>query len=796
MKTKPRILKPEELRWRCPLETLGFGVTTELAPTGAIVGQERAVTALRLGLEISSTGYNMFVTGISGTGRESTVKKILDGMDTTTDQLRDILYVRNMEDAQSPIALTFPAGGGARFVKTLEECVQLLRTNIPAVLGSERADRGRRELQKETLDRKRSLMETVKKKAEKAGFVIVSIPVSPTESRTDVLPVINGEPVTFETLEQMKAKGELTARRLKRYLELHESLFGELTASFRATRDIEIQASERLAKMHVQIVRPTVQGILSNLRQIGDDRVDAWTDSVADVILENLQDFAETSDDKDPYLLLEPNLVLDNSGKTKRPVVIEEFPDQGSVFGNIDRVMVEGKPFSDHTMIRIGAIHQADGGYLIMNALDVVRQPGLWQQLIQTLRSHNTVIRNLDPLGLYPVNLHPEPIDINVKVILIGTSWLYSLLAENEPEFGLLFRIRAAFDHSMDSSDANIRDFALVIAEILRSEKLPPMTAPAVALIAEEAVRIAGRRDRISLEFNRVTDYIRQAAYYAKQDGSSTVDAVHVDTAVRAKIHRLNLGETYATRQILDGTVTVDTEGKAVGQVNGLAVYGGVDYTFGLPARITARVSAGREGIINVERESELSGETHTKGMLIIAGFMRGKFAREYPLSLAASIVFEQSYGGVDGDSASSTELYALLSALAEVPIRQDLAVTGSVDQFGRIQAIGGANYKVEGFFRVCSGKGLTGRQGVLIPASNVPDLQLRGGVIDAVAGGRFHIYPVERIEEGIELLTGTRAGELQPDGGYPPDSVYGKVDRRLRQMAETLRQFSGQARF
>jgi lon-related putative ATP-dependent protease len=788
---KPRSLKPEDLRWKCPEETLGFRITTELSPTGAIVGQERAVKALRLGLEIPSMGYNMFVTGISGTGRESTVKKILDSIDTTTDQLRDILYVHNMEDAQSPIALTFPAGGGARFVETLEECVQLLKSNIRAVLGSERADIERRALQKGFQDRKRSIMEALEKKAAKVGFTIVSIPVSPTESRTELLPIIKDEPVTFETLEEMKGKGELTAKDIKRFTQLHEKLFADLTTAFRTVQDLEIEANGSLVRMQVQLVRPTVQGILSSLRQIGDDRADAWTASVTEVILNNLKDFAETSEDKDPYLLLEPNLVLDNSGKTKRPVVIEEFPDPSSVFGNIDRIMLEGKPFSDHTMIRIGAIQQADGGYLIMNALDVVRQPGLWQQLIQTLRNHTTVIRNLDPLGLYPVNLHPEPIDINVKVILIGSSWLYTLLAENEPEFGLLFRIRAAFDYAMDLSDNNIRDFALVIAEIIRSENLPPMTAAAVALIAEESVRIAGRRDRISVEFNRVTDYIRQAAFYAKQDGEAVVDSSHVRKAILEKIRRLNLGETNATRQILDGTVMVDTEGEAVGQVNGLAVYAGVDYSFGLPARITARVSAGREGLINVERESDMSGETHTKGMLIIAGFMRGKFAREYPLSLAASIVFEQSYGGVDGDSASSTELYALLSALSEAPIRQDLAVTGSVNQFGRIQAIGGVNHKVEGFFRVCNGRGLTGSQGVLVPASNVSDLQLRGEVLDAVAEGRFHIYAVECLEEGIELLMGMKAGEPLPDGKYPADTVYGKVDRRLRQMAETLRAFS-----
>ena len=786
-----RSLRPEELRWNCPKEILGFENTSELQPKGEIVGQERAVEALKLGLEISSVGYNMFVTGISGTGRESTIKKILDGMDTTTDQLRDILYVRNMEDTRLPVALTFSAGKGAKFVEVLEESIQLLKTNIPAVLGSERADRERRSLHKDYQDRKSAVMEVVRKNAAEAGFMIVSIPVSPTDTIPDVLPVINEEPVTFDTLEEMKGKGELTDEDLEKYTVLHEQLFAELTSAFRAARDIEIDADDHLEKMNIRLVRPTVQGILSNLILLGDDKADVWTNSVADLILDNLKEFAESTDEKDPYFLLKPNLILDNTGRTRRPVVIEQFPDQVSIFGNIDRVMIDGKPYSDHTMIRPGAIHRADGGYLIMNALDIVREPGLWQRLIQTLRSCTTVIRCQDPLGLYPVSLQPEPMQTNVKVILIGSSWLYTMLAENEPEFGLLFRIRAAFDYTMDVTDENVGDFSGVIAEIIRSEKLPPMTVDAVALITEQGVRIAGRRDRLSIEFNRVTDFIRQAAFYARQDGAETVDASHVRKAIQEKIQRLNLGETYATRRILDGTVMVDTEGSRVGQVNGLAVYAGVDYSFGLPSRITATVSAGREGLINVERESEMSGTTHTKGMLIIAGFMRGKFAMEYPLSLAASIVFEQSYGGVDGDSASSTELYALLSAISEVPIRQDLAVTGSVNQFGEVQAIGGVNEKIEGFFRVVSERGLTGTQGVLIPETNVANLQLRQEIIDSVAEGTFHIYTVKTIECGIKLLTGMEPGIMLDDGSYPEDTVYGKVDRRLQHMAETLRKFS-----
>jgi len=786
-----RSLEPKDLRWECPLNMLGFATTDDLKPTGEIVGQDRAIKALKLGLEISSIGYNMFVTGVSGTGRETTVKRILDSMDTTTEDLRDIIYVRNMEDPRSPVALTFAAGNGARFVEALDECVQLLKSNIPAVLSSEKADMERRAVKESYGQRKHKIMSKIKTEAQAAGFTIVNIPVSPGEFRPDVLPLIDDKPVTFDTLQEMKQEGKISDGDLKEYTKLHEELFKKLTAAFRQTHDLDLEFQAKLEKIHSRLVKPTISGIISNLKDIGDQKADEWCDSLVQLILENLKDFADISDGQDPYVLFTPNMILDNSGKTKRPIIIEQFPDSASLFGNIERVVIEGKPYSDHTMIRPGAIHKADGGYLIMNALDLVRQPDLWQQLIQTLRNGTTVIRNHDPLGLYPVNLHPEVIDTKVKVVLIGSSMLYSLLASYEPEFGLLFRIRAAFDFTMESTEKNIGEFADVIASIVQSEKLLPMESGAVAAVAEESVRMAGRRDRISIEFNRVTDYIRQASYFASQEGYDKVCAKHVIEAIQAKIYRLNLGETYATRRIIDNTIMVDTEGAKVGQVNGLAVYQGVDYTFGLPSRITTTVSAGRKGLINVEREAELSGTSHTKGMLIIAGFLRGKFAREYPLSLSASVVFEQSYGGVDGDSASSTELYVILSALSELPLRQDLAVTGSVNQFGQIQAIGGVNEKIEGFFRVCSSRVLSGTQGVMIPVSNVEDLQLRWDVVEAVKEGRFHIYPISTIEEGIELLTGREVGDLMPDGMYPEDTVYGMVDRRLRRMAETLRAFN-----
>ncbi|MEN8209122.1 MAG: ATP-binding protein, partial [Candidatus Fermentibacteria bacterium] len=468
-------IKPEELRWKCPQEALDFTTTADIKPTGEIVGQERAIKALKLGLEIHSIGYNMFVTGVSGTGRETTIKKILESIDMTTDELRDIMYVRNMENPRNPIALTFPAGDGARFVAAVEECVQLLKSNITAVLRSEKAEMESRAVEAIYQDRKKTLMDAIQKEAADAGFSIVNVPVAPGEFRPDVLPMINDEAVTFDTLQKMMDEGKLKEEDLKKYIELHEELFRKLTDAVRKTRDMEIEIQTKLEKMYRRLVKPTISGIVSILKEIGDDKADQWADSIVEIILENLKDFAESSEGKDPYVLFTPNLILDNAGKNKRPVVIEEFPDSISLFGNIDRVVVDGKPYSDHTMIRPGALHKADEGYLIMNALDLVRSPDLWQRLIQTLRNQTTVIRSHDPMGLYPVHLHPEPIDTNAKIILIGSSRLYYLLASHESEFGLLFRIRAAFDFTMESSVKNIRDFTNVVAGIVEAEKLLPM---------------------------------------------------------------------------------------------------------------------------------------------------------------------------------------------------------------------------------------------------------------------------------------------------------------------------------
>lgn len=794
MKLNP--LSPDALRWRCPENAFDFKKTDKVTPKKEIVGQERAVKAVRLGLEISSVGYNMFVTGISGTGRESTVEKLLDSIDTTTTDLKDICYVQNFREPQAPIALCFPAGDGSRFADTLDECVDLLKSNIPAVLNSERATTEKRAIIKGMQKNQKNIMQDVEIKAKKEGFVVVQIPVAQGNYRHDILPVIDENPANFEQLEKLVSSGKLTKADLDKYRKVHEKLFQILNEAFRRSHSLELKAHREVQKLYESLVKPTVDGILSRLKDFGNDEVEDYVETLKITILNNLPEFAgQGGSEEDPYAFFAANLVVDNSGRTRKPVVIEQFPDHGTLFGSVEKVFVEGnKVYTDFRMIRAGSMLKANGGYLIMDALDVIRQPGLWHALVQTLRNSTVKIQTQDPFHIYIVNLRPEPVVVDVKIILMGPSWLYRLLAESDPEFRLLFRIRADFDSRMPLEQKNLKDFANVIVSIVRSERIPPLTGEAMGAVAEQAVRLTGRQDKISTEFTRVADYVRQAAYWAKQEKCSTIKASHVQKAIDEKRYRLSLGEDYARESILKEVVMINTDGEAVGQVNGLAVYTGGDYAFGLPARVTAKVSVGREGIVNIEREADMSGPTHTKGVLIITGFLRGRYAMNFPLSLSASLCFEQSYGGVDGDSASSTELYALLSALSGLPIRQNLAVTGSVNQHGAVQAIGGVNEKIEGFFRICAKRGLTGKQGVLIPISNIEHLQLESDVIDAVEKGKFNIYPVSTIDQGIELLTGREAGERLDKGGYPAGSINELVENRLSEMAEILKKFNARS--
>jgi len=494
----------------------------------------------------------------------------------------------------------------------------------------------------------------------------------------------------------------------------------------------------------------------------------------------------------DPFQPYQVNLIVDNSEHKGPPIVIESYPTYRNLFGSIERVVDRtGVWRTDFSKIKAGSLIKANGGYLVINLLDAVTEPGVWQGLKRALKSRKLEIQTYDPFYLFTTTgLKPEPIELDVKVVVISDYYLYYMLNYYDEEVKKIFKVRADFDTAMDKTDESIRQFAAFVKRKTDEDKLRAFDNTGIAALLEHAVRMTGRQEKISTSFPDITDLIREADFYAAQDKSPVVKEAHVDKAIDARIFRSNMVEEHIQEMIDRGTLLINVDGAVVGQVNGLAVYQLGDYMFGKPTRITASTSMGRAGIINIEREADLSGATHNKGVLIMAGYLRKKYAQDKPLTMSASIAFEQSYSGVDGDSASSTEVYALLSSLSGVPIKQSIAVTGSVNQKGEIQAIGGVNEKIEGFYECCKKLGFTGNQGVIIPEANVKDLMLRKDVVEAVKKGKFHIYPVTTIDQGIEILTDKKAGERKEDGSYPKGTINFLVDQKLRELAEGLRRF------
>jgi lon-related putative ATP-dependent protease len=494
----------------------------------------------------------------------------------------------------------------------------------------------------------------------------------------------------------------------------------------------------------------------------------------------------------DQFQPYQVNILVDNSEQKGQPVIIESYPTYRNIFGTIERVVDRSGVWrTDFSKIKAGSFLKANGGTLVLNLLDAIIEPGVWQGLKRALKSEKLEIQTYDPFYLFTTTgLKPEPVDLNVKVVVISDDYVYHMLRYYDEDVGKIFKVRADFDTTMEKNDQSIRQMAAFVKAKTDEEKLKPFDKGAVAALVEETVRLAGRQEKLSTSFPIITDFIRESDYWATQDGKDIVSAKHVDKAREARIDRVSMVEEHLQEMIDRGTLMIDVEGEVVGQVNGLAVYSMGDYMFGKPSRITASTSMGRAGIINIEREADLSGSTHNKGVLILGGYLRTKYAQDKPLTMSASIAFEQSYGGVDGDSASSTEIYALLSSLSEVPVKQYIAVTGSVNQKGEVQAIGGVNHKIEGFFDCCHKNGLTGRQGVMIPESNINDLMLRKDVVEAVKAGKFHIYPVKTIDEGIEILTDLQAGERGKAGAYPKGSINDLVDKKLKGLAEGLKKF------
>ena len=790
-----REVAAEELRWRCPDSWLPADSTAGIEPSRGIIGQDRAVKALEFGLAVESLGFNVFVTGLTGTGRMTAIELHIGPLAEQGQPPDDLVYVYNFDRPERPRLLRLAAGRGVVLRDGLERLLHDMRANLPGIFDGEEFQR-RLELAVEDLKaRQQELLRAFERRVRDAGFTLVQVQVG-SVTRPEILPLVDDRPVTMEKLATLAGEGKFERDRLEGLEAQHGRLSEELQRVFHEMMAVREAMLTRAAELRRTTLAPILDRDLAVIAQaVEDPRARPFLEEVKADIGDHLELFASAeglSEDGDPLLRYRVNVIVDNAALKGRPVVIETEPTLSNLFGTVEgRVNPHLQSTSDHTRVRAGSLVRANGGFLVVNAFDVVSEAGVWPALKRALRYRRVMIRPRDMLfALSGQALQPEPVELDVKVVMIGDRALFDLLHDLDEEFRKIFKVLADFDSEMPSGQGQVREFLALMSRIVRDEQLPHLDRAAMRALAEESVRLARHRHRLSARFSDVADILREAAYLARLTGAEQIRESDVRGAVRARRDRHSLPEEKLTALMLDGVLTVASGGSEVGQVNALAVYDLGYHAFGLPGRVTARIALGREGVVNIEREARLSGRTHDKGVLILAGYLRGTFAAELPLSMTASLAFEQSYTGIDGDSASSTEVYAILSALSGLPVRQDVAVTGSVDQNGRIQAIGGVNEKVEGFFELCRRRGLTGRQGVLIPAANVADLQLEPDVVEAVRRGQFHVWCAAGVEEGIELLTGVPAGERGADGGYPADTVFGRCSARLVAMAEQLRRF------
>jgi predicted ATP-dependent protease len=786
--------------------SLDFQCTDELTPLDHFIGQDRALQALRFGLEVEKPGYNLFVTGLTGTGKASAIQTHLEAISRelslrkTQTPLSDWCYVHNFEDPDTPNAINLPRGMGRSFRQRLARILEELRQQVPAVFKSEEYLRQLREQEEAGRQTTQDAMSTLEQTAEAVSFLIQMTPSGMT-----IFPMRDNRPMTGEEYQQ------LTLEERRSIDQQRNALMQQTQDTMSLIRDVEKETSDNIRALERVVANERIYSVFQELMDSLQDLPQVWEylNRLIDYLLDNLNIFKEAEavnpqlmlrlpnsplggpPNRNPFLPFEVNVLVDESGVTTVPIIIEPNPNWGNLFGRIERRASFGTYVSDHTMLKPGAVHRANGGYLVLNARDLLSYPGVWEGLKRVIR--NQEIRLEDPLAeagfFIPQGMRPEPIPLNLKVIITGDETLYRALTSLDYEdFWDLFKVKAEFDSRIDITQENLDAYAAFICRTCEEEKLLPFGSGGVARVMEYSARTVADQTKLSSRFGQVKDILIEADYWARKEASPRVLAEHVTQAVGQKAYRLNLVEKRLEEMIAEGTLLIDVTGAVVGQVNGLAVFDLGDFAFGKPSRITAQTFAGRGGVINIERESALSGRTHDKGVLILGGYLGAKFGQERPLTLSVSLAFEQSYDGVDGDSASSTELYAILSSLSGVPLKQNIAVTGSVNQMGEIQPIGGVNQKIEGMFDVCRRAGLTGDQGVMIPHQNVRNLMLREDVVESIRDGKFHIYAVSSIDEGIGILTGREPGLRLPDGSYPDGTINFLVNQRLQELGQTMR--------
>jgi lon-related putative ATP-dependent protease len=766
-----------------------------LVPLREIIGQERAVRALKFGIGIKDHGFNIYVAGLPGTGKTTAVKNFVEEIARTEPVPSDWCYVNNFSNQYEPKAIKLRAGRGKEFRDDVKNLIEDARTALPKAFESEDYTKRREATIRGLENQRKELISQLNAKAQQEGFVIQSTPIGLL-----MIPVIKGKAVSEEELMTMpqKTKDEIQEKRERLELELRNTM--------RQFFDMERKIHEELKKLNKDVALYAIGHLVNDVldKYKANSDVTAYLNDVQNDILENVSQFVKGEEPQQspfqlpwmkeaPFKKYEVNVVVDNSTVKGAPVITELNPVYQNLVGRTEKEAQFGALITDFTMIRGGALHKANCGYLIVRVEELLRSPLSYDALKRALRNRRIVVEEPEErFGFISIkSLKPQPIPLDVKVILIGDAYLYQLMFTMDTEFRELFKVKAEFDSSMQKTEDNVKQYAAFVCALCHREKLKHLDGSGLAKVIEHSSRLADDQEKLSTRFAEVGDVIREANFYALQEKSEHISASHMKKAVEEKIYRSKLIQEKIQEMIKRGVILIDTEDAKVGQVNGLSVMGLGDFAFGSPSRVTASLGLGREGVIDIEREAKMGGPIHTKGVLILSGYLSEKYAKDVPLSLSARLVFEQSYGGVEGDSASSTELYALLSALSGLPIKQDIAVTGSVNQKGEVQAIGGINEKIEGFLEVCRARGFTGKQGVMMPASNVQNLMLKEEVVQAVKDGKFHIYSARTIDEGIEILTGFKAGIKLADGKFEEGTVNERVDRRLREMGEKLREFS-----
>ena len=786
-------LSATDLRWTCDPKVIGAKSSEELKPLEVMVGQPRAHEALTLGFRAKEDGFNIFAAGPPGTGKTTTTTHFLRDIAKTMPTPSDWCYVYNFDNEYEPNTLRCAPGMGKELKEDMKELIASARIAIRQLFEGEDYAAKREEMSRKVNAKREDAIARMSQAAQEEGFVLQLTSIGLT-----LVPVIKGHPLKDEEFLELSKEAQ------QKLAQQREALREKLKPLMHELREVEASARDEIGEFDRDVALYAIDHLMSNLleKYKAHEEITRFLQNIQAHIADDLDTFrGRPSDKKDAgeqqveeaaFRVYDVNVVVDNSKVKGAPVYVERNPTYDNVLGRIEKESQFGTLTTDFTLIRGGSMHRANNGFLVTRAELLLSDFSVYASMKRALKAREIRIEDLPQrIGYASVRtLSPKPIPLEIKVILIGDSATYQLLFAYDPEFRELFKVKADFDSVMDRSEDNIHSYAEFFAALVAKESLKHLDASAMARLVEQGCRLTEDQEKLSTQFGLVADVVREANFYAREDDAELITASHVEKAIEAKIYRSNLIQEKLREYIQKNVILISTDGEAVGQINGLSVLSLGDFSFGVPSRITVAVGLGKEGLIDVQREVNMSGPIHGKGVMIIAGYLASKFARDKPLTLSARVVFEQNYEGVEGDSASSTELYALLSALSGVPIKQCFAVTGSVNQGGEVQPIGGVNEKLEGYFEICKMRGLDGHHGVVIPQSNVRNLMLKQEVLDAVKDGKFHIYPVRTIEEGIEVLTGVPAGKQLPEGGYEEKTIYGLVDKRLREMAETSRRF------